>query len=58
MLSFNKILVNDTDREKLCFTQFSEAKNRSLAATDLFHIFTQSIKFYTFQCHILKSTDV
>ena len=29
-----------------------------LAASDLFHMFAQAIKFYTFQCHILKSTDV
>ena len=27
-------------------------------ASDHFLMFTQSIKFYTFHCHILKSTDV
>ena len=45
---------------KLRFTQFSTRIywNRSLAPSDLFHIFTQSIKFHWFQCHILKFTDV
>ena len=33
-------------------------KNGLLVASDLFHMFTQSIKFYTFHYHILKSTDV
>ena len=33
-------------------------KNDCLAASDLFHMFTQSIKFYTFYYHVLKSTDV
>ena len=32
--------------------------NRSFAASDLFHMLTQSIKFYIFHYHILKSTDV
>ena len=31
-------------------------KNGSLAASDLFRMFTQSGKFYTFHYHILKST--
>ena len=30
----------------------------SLAASGLFHMFTQSVKFYTFYYHVLKSTDV
>ena len=34
---------NDTQREKLCFAQFITR----MAASDLFHMFTQSIKFYT-----------
>ena len=53
-------VVNDTHDEKLCFTQFSTIIywNGSLAASDLFPVFTQSIKLYTFHCHILKSTDV
>ena len=33
-------------------------KNSCLAASDLFHMFTQSMKFFTFHDHILKSTDV
>ena len=32
-------------------------KNGCLAAADLFHMFTQSIKFYAFHYHVLKSTD-
>ena len=45
------IFFNDTHREKLCFTQFSRR-------IYLFRMFTQSIKFYTSHCHILKGTDV
>ena len=39
---------NDTHREKLCFTQFSTRIywNRGLAVSDLFRVFTQSVKFY------------
>ena len=33
-------------------------KNGCLAASDLFHMFTQSIKFYTFHCHLLKRAEV
>ena len=33
-------------------------KNGCLAASYLFHMFTQSIKFYTFHYHVLKSTHV
>ena len=29
-------------------------KNGRLAASDLFHMFTQSIKFYTFNYHVLR----
>ena len=47
-----KAMVNDTHREKLCFTQFSK-KNGWLAASDLFHVFTLSIKFYTFHYDVL-----
>ena len=36
---------NDTQREKLCFIQFS-TRNGWLAVSDLFDMFTQSIKFY------------
>ena len=47
---------NDIRREKLCFTPAS--KNGYLAASGLFHMFTLSIKFYTFCYDLLKSTDV
>ena len=45
---------------KLCFTQFSKTIywNRSLATSDLFPMFAQSINYYTFYCRILKKTDV
>ena len=48
--------LNNTHKGKLCFTLFSTIiyQNRSLAASDLFHMFIQPIKFYTFHCHILK----
>ena len=42
--------LNDTHREKLCFTQFNTRiyLNKSLAV----HFFEQSIKFYTFHYRI------
>ena len=33
-------------------------KNGYLAASDLFHMFTNSIKFYTFHYQVLKGKDV
>ena len=36
-------IINDTHREKFYSTQY---KNGWLAASDLFHVFTQSIKFF------------
>ena len=33
-------------------------KNGCLATSDLFHMFTRSIKFYIFYYQVLKSTDV
>ena len=41
-------------------TVFYSVKYKSgcLAASYLFHMFTQSIKFYTFHYHVLKSTHV
>ena len=33
-------------------------KNGRLAPSDFFHMFTQSIRFYTFYYHVPKSTDV
>ena len=47
------ISINDTHREKLC-TQFS-IRNGWLPASDLFPVFTQSIKFYTFHYDVLKA---
>ena len=40
----------DTHRERLVFHSI-QYRNGWLAASDLFDIFTQSIKFYTFHCH-------
>ena len=45
--------INDTHREKLCFTQFS-TKNGSGPASALFQIIIQSIKLYTFHYHVLR----
>ena len=45
--------INDTHREKLCFTQFS-IRNIWLAASELFRMFTQSVKFYTFHYNVLR----
>ena len=45
---------NDNHREKLCFTSFSIL----MAASDLFHIFPESVKFFTLHSHVLKSIDV
>ena len=56
--------VDEQYSQGLCFTQFSTRVywNRSFAASDPFPMFAQSIKFYTFYCHIvdhvLDSTDV
>ena len=57
---------NETHLEKLCFTQYSTKVfwKRRLTAFDfdsyllLIHMFGQSIAFYAFHCHILKSADV
>ena len=45
--------MNDTHREKLVFFSV-QYKNGCLAAFDLSHMFTQSIKFYKFHYHALK----
>ena len=42
-----KILANDTHRERLVFHSV-QYRNGWLAVSDLFEMFTQSIKFYTF----------
>ena len=36
----------------------NSVKNGYLAVSDLFHMFTQLSKFFTFHYHLLKSTDV
>ena len=46
-------VFNDTHREKLCFIQFS-----TRMAASLFHMFTESVKFYAFYYYVLKGTDV
>ena len=51
-------LLNDTHRERLVFHSV-QYRNGWLAASDLFHMFTQSIKFYTFhyQYRCLRKCD-
>ena len=46
-----------SDSGKLCFTELSwwVYWNRSLASSEPFHLFTQSINFYTFHCRTLIS---
>ena len=48
---FGYEISDDTHREKLCFIQFS-TKNGWLAASDLFHMFTQWIKFVHSIIHV------
>ena len=48
-----EVALDDTHREKLCFTQFS-TRHGCLAASHLFHMFTHSNKFYTFHYHVLR----
>ena len=47
LLSFDLNLLNDTHRERLVF-HLNQYRNGWLAASVLFDMFTQSIKFYTF----------
>ena len=51
------IFINHTHREKAVFYSI-HYKNGCLTPSGLFHMFTQSINFYTFHYHILKSADV
>ena len=51
----NRTLKDTHHREKLFHS--IQYKNGCLHASDLFHMFTQSVKFYTFH-YILKSTGV
>ena len=48
------VILNAIHREKMCFTQSSTR----MAASDFFHVFIQSVKFYTFYHYVLNSTDV
>ena len=38
--------------------KLNPVQNVCVAASDHFHMFTQSIEFYRFYYHVLKSTDV
>ena len=57
-------LVTDLPKQnsqgKQCFTQIGSKsyRNRRLVTSDILPMFTQSIIFYIFYCHVLKSTDV
>ena len=46
--------LNSTHRKKIVLYSV-QYKNGYFAASDIFPMFTQSIKFYTFYCHISKS---
>ena len=48
LVTFTEEILNDTHMEELtCFTEFS-TKIHWMAASDVFHMFTQSIKFFWF----------
>ena len=51
MKVFAWVTVNDTHRERLMFHSI-QYRNDWLAASDLSDMFTQSIKFYTFQSSV------
>ena len=44
--------------EKMCFTQLSTRMAAGLLLTFVIYLHNESINFYTFHYHILKSTDV
>ena len=53
--SFFAKIVNDTHREKLCFTQFSKIiYSNKLTASNFLHMFTQSIRLYKGEGGILR----
>ena len=60
--NFLQGIFNDTHRERLMFLSI-QYRNGWLAASDLFDMFTQSIKFYTFhnqyRClkHVIHQID-
>ena len=49
--------LNNTHRKKIVLYSV-QYKNGHFATSDIFRMFTQSIKFYTFYYHVSKSTDV
>ena len=51
---------NHTHRENsvIQYNSLNQHKNGCLAASDLFHMFTQWIKLFSFYYYVLKSTDV
>ena len=55
--AFQKVVVLTILTGKNCFYSI-QYKNVCLAASDLFNMFTQSIKFFAFHYHVLKSRDV
>ena len=59
IVSHCNTIFNDTHWGNSVLPNFSTRTywNRSLAASDIFPMFMQSINFYTFYCHIVKSTD-
>ena len=54
---FDKIL-NDNHTDNLCLLSSLQEVIEIEVASDLLHTFIQSVKFYTFHCHLLKSTYV
>ena len=59
IVSHCNTIFNDTHWGNSVLPNFSTRTywNRSLAASDIFPMFMQSINFYNFYCHIVKSTD-
>ena len=57
---FLLMLLNDTHRVNsvIPYNGSIQYKNSCLADSDLSNVFIQSIKFYKFRYHILRSTDV
>ena len=54
---FDKIL-NDNHTDNLCLPSSVQEFIEIEVASDLLHTFIQSVKFYTFHCHLLKNTYV
>ena len=56
--SAKKMFLTTLTEKNHCILLNSVQERLCLAPSDLFHMFTQSVKFYTFYHHILKSADV